>query len=106
MALYEMPVRSPYQRPFRVFAGTAIALLLAILCLSMWTPAGFSDATRKVIGWVAGSIAVVAIVIGNRFATKERTWKLTKRGYQVELSDGKLIQRRTGFPIVEIPVDQ
>jgi hypothetical protein len=75
-----------------VFAGIAITLLLAILSLSIWTPAGFSDETRKIIGWVTGSIVVATIVIGNCFGIKEGTWRLTKRGYQLELSDGKLIQ--------------
>jgi hypothetical protein len=96
MALYEMPARSPYERPFCIFAWVAIILLLIILCLSIWTPAGFSDETRKVIGYGAGAIVVAAIVIGNYFSIKEGDWKLTKHGYQVELCDGKLIQRRLG----------
>jgi hypothetical protein len=56
-----------------VFAGIAITLLLAILSLSIWTPAGFSDETRKIIGWVTGSIVVATIVIGNCFGIKEGT---------------------------------
>jgi len=105
MTRYEMPAQSPYQRPFRIFAGVAIILLLVILCIAIWTPAGLSDEVRKILGWVAGAIVVAAVVIGNRLGFKEGLWKL-KEGHQVEVSDGKIIQRRPGVPIVEIPVDQ
>lgn len=105
MALYEMPAKSPYQSPFRIFAWIAIILLLVILFFSLWIPQ-FSDETRKEIAWMAAAIVVVLIVIGNRLGIKEGTWKLVKRGYQVEVSDGQLIQRLLGFPTVEIPIDQ
>jgi hypothetical protein len=105
MTLYEMPAQSPYQRPFRIFAGVTIILLLAILCIAIWTPEGLSDEIRKILGWVAGAIVVAAVVIGNRLGFKEGLWKL-KEGHQVEVSDGKIIQRRPGVAIVEIPVDQ
>jgi hypothetical protein len=49
MALYEMPVQSPYQRPFHIFAVVSIVLLLAILCLAIWTPAGLSDEMRRIL---------------------------------------------------------
>ena len=100
-----MPAQSPYQRPFRIFAGVAIILLLVILCIAIWTPAGLSDETRKILAWVAGAIVVGAVVVGNRMAFKEGLWKL-KEGYRVEVADGKIIQSRPGAPIVEIPVDQ
>jgi hypothetical protein len=105
MTLYEMPAQSPYQRPFRIFAGGTIIVLLVILCIAIWTPAGLSDEMRRLLGWVAGAIVVAAVVVGNRLGFKEGLWKL-KAGYRVEVSDGKIIQRRPGEPIVEIPVDQ
>ena len=105
MARYKMPAQSPYQRSFRIFAWVATILVLVILCFSFWTPAQFSDETRKVISYGAGAIVAAAIVIGSRLGIKEGLWKL-KRGYQVELSDGKLIQRRLESPVVEISVDQ
>jgi hypothetical protein len=105
MTLYEMPPQSPYQRPFRIFAGAAIIVLLVILCIAIWTPAGLSDEKRKILGWVAAAIVVAAVGVGNRLGFKEGLWKL-KVGHRVEISDGKVIQRRPGEPIVEIPVDQ
>lgn len=105
MTLYEMPAQSPYQRPFRIFAGVAIILLLGILCIAIWTPEGLGDEIRKILAWIAGAIVVATVVVGYRLGFKEGFWKL-KQGYRVEMSDGKLIQRRPGAPIVEIPVDQ
>jgi hypothetical protein len=100
-----MPSRSPYQRSFRVVAGVLIILLLAILCIALWTPTGLSDEARKILAWVAGTIVVFAVVGGNWIGFKEGFWNL-KRSYRVELSDGKIIQRRSGSPVVEIPIDQ
>jgi len=100
-----MPGQSPYQRPFSIFAGVAIILLLVILSIAIWAPPGLSDEIRKILGWVTGAIVVAAVVIGNRLGFKEGLWKL-KEGHRVEVSDGKIIQRRPGIPIVEIPLDQ
>jgi hypothetical protein len=105
MTLYEMPAKSPYQRPFRIFAGSTVVVLLVILCVAVWTPAGLSDESRKILAWVAGAIVVVAVVVGNRLGFKQGLWKL-KQGYRVEVSDGKIVQSRPGSPVVEIPVDQ
>jgi len=105
MTLYEMPAKSPYQRPFRIFAWVAVVVLLVILCVAIWTPAGLSDETRKILAWVAGAIVVAAVVVGNRLGFKQGLWKL-KEGYRVEVSDGKIIQSRPGSSVVEIPVDR
>jgi hypothetical protein len=105
MPVYEMPARSPYQRPFRIFAGIAVGLLLVILWISIWTPVSLSDDARKLIGWGAGAIVVVAVVVAYRLGFKEGLWKL-KAGCRVELADGKIIQRRPGVSVVEIPIDQ
>jgi hypothetical protein len=66
MTLYEMPAQSPYRRPFRIFAGVAITLLLAILCIAVWTPTGLSDVIRKILGWITGAIVVASVVVGTR----------------------------------------
>jgi hypothetical protein len=100
-----MPAQNPYQRPFRAFAGVVIILLLVILCIAIWTPVGLSDEIRKILAWIAGAIVVAAVVVANRLGFKIGLWKL-KEGHQVEVADGKIIQRRPGVPIVEIPVDQ
>ena len=105
MSLYVMPTTNPYERPFRIFAGTAVTLLLAILCVAIWTPAGLSDDLRKILGWTACLIVVVSVVVGNRLGIRQGIWKL-KQGFGVEVSEGKLIQRRPGSQVVEIPLDQ
>jgi hypothetical protein len=105
MPLYEMPGHSPYQRPFRIFTGIAVGLLLVILWISIWTPVSLSDEARKLIGWGAGAIVVVAVVLAYRLVFKEGLWKL-KAGCRVEIADGKIIQRRPGEPVVEIPIEQ
>ena len=105
MAVYEMPSRGPYQRPFRIFASLAIVVFLGILCTSIWTPAGMTDETRTVLGWATGGILVAAVVIGMRLGVKQALWNL-RQGYRVELSDGNLIQNRPNMPTVELPIDQ
>jgi hypothetical protein len=105
MTLYEMPAKSAYQRPFRIFAWVAVVVLFVILCIAIWTPAGLSDETRKVLAWIAGAIVVAAVVVGNRLGFKQGLWKL-KEGYRVEISDGKIIQSRPGSPVIKIPADQ
>ena len=105
MTLYEMPAQSPYQRPFRIFAVAVVIALLLILCIAIWEPEGLSDETRKILAWIAGTIVVAAVAVGCRLGFKQGLWKL-KEGYRVEVSDGKIIQRRPGSPFVEIPIDQ
>jgi len=100
-----MPAQSPYQKPFRIFAGVAITLLLIILSIAIWTPMGLSDETTHIIGWGAGAIVVAAVMVAYWLAIKEGSWKL-KKAYRVEVSDGKIIQRRPGSPTIEILVDQ
>jgi hypothetical protein len=105
MTLYEMPAKSPYQRPFRIFAAVAVILLLVTLCISIWTPSGLSDETRKMLAWIASAIVLAGVVAGYWLAFKLGFWRL-KQGYRVELSDGNVIQSRSGSPTVEIPLDQ
>jgi hypothetical protein len=100
-----MPAQSPYQRPFRIFAGAAVIVLLVILCIALWTPEGLSDETRKILAWIAGAIVVAAVPVGTLLGFKQGLWKL-KEGYRVEVSDGKIIQRRPEAPPVEIPINQ
>lgn len=105
MSLYEMRSRNPYQKLFRTFALLAIVVLLAILYISIWTPAVMTDGTRTILGWATGGILVVALVIVMRLGIKQAAWNL-RRGYRAELSDGKLIQIRPDMPVVELPIDQ
>lgn len=105
MTLYEMPSQSPYQKPFRIFASLAVVMFLAILYISIWTPALMTDDTRTFLGWATGGVLVAAVAIGVRLGVKQAAWNL-RRGYRVELSDEKIIQSRPGMASVELPIDQ
>jgi hypothetical protein len=105
MSLYVMPTQNPYQRPFRIFAGIAVSLLLAILCIATWTPEGMNNEIRQILAWIAGIIVVVSIVVGSRLGLRQGLWKL-KEGFGVEVSEGKLIQKPPGSAVVEIPLAQ
>ncbi len=97
--------QSPYERPFRIFSWVAVILLLIILCISIWTPAGLSDETRKMLAWVASAIVLAGVVLGYWLAFKGGLWKL-KQSCRIEVSDGKLIQSRSGLLVIEFPFDQ
>ena len=105
MTQYEMPSRSPYRGPFRVIAGISISLLLVILFIAVWPPAELGDGARRALVWLAAAIVVLGVVGGNWIGTKESFWKL-KRTYRVEVTDGKLLQRRLEAPDVEIAVNE
>jgi hypothetical protein len=105
MTLYQMPAESPYERPFRIFGWSSILALLGICLFSIYEPQGLSHFTNVALAWVAGAIVLTAVVLGTVLSTKEGLWKLN-RTYQVELSDGKIIQTRAGSPSVEIPLNQ
>jgi hypothetical protein len=79
--LYEMPTQSPYQRPFRVFAASAVIALLLILCLAMWEPEGLSDGTRKMFTWIAGAIVVSAVVVGNQLGFKQGLLAYSRKNF-------------------------
>jgi hypothetical protein len=100
-----MPPQSPYQKPFWIFASLAVVVFLAILCISVWTPAGMTDETRTILGWATGGVLIAAVVIGMRLGVKQGAWNL-RRGYRVELSEGRLVQSRPDMPTVELPIDQ
>jgi membrane protein YdbS with pleckstrin-like domain len=105
MTRYEMPSQSAHWKRFRVFAAVAIILLLVILRFSSLTSTAWSDHTRKIVAWAAITILVASVAIAYWLAFKEANWRLKKR-YRIEVSEGKLIQRRPGKPLVEIPTSQ
>ena len=105
MTISEMPVASPYQRPFRIFGVAAILLLLGIFFTGVYEPFELSDVTRHALAGVAGAIVLAAVVVAIVLPRKESLWKFTQT-HPVELSNGKIIQRRPGLESVEIPLDQ
>lgn len=105
MALYAMSARSPYQRPFRCLAISAISLLLLALLFSIWTPISVTDRIRMILGWVTGALVLVTVMGAYWLGIKDGLWKAVKN-YCLEWTDAKLVQRRPGSPVVEIRVDQ
>jgi hypothetical protein len=105
MTLYEMPPQRSHWNRFRVFAVVAIILLLVTLRFSSLTSTEWTDQTRKVVAWAAFAIVVASVAIAYWLAFKEASWRHKKR-YRIELSEGKLIQRRPGKPVVEIPTNE
>jgi hypothetical protein len=105
MTLYEMPPQRPHWNRFRVFAAIAMILLLVILRYSSLTATGWNDQVRKIVAWVAIAILVASVAIAYWLAFKEAIWR-TKKRYRIELSEGKLIQRRAGKHVVEIPTNE
>ncbi|MGO9640972.1 MAG: hypothetical protein ACLP1Y_06695 [Candidatus Acidiferrales bacterium] len=98
-----MPAEVPLKRRFRVFSAVAILLLLGILLFSIYEPIELSDGTRKLLGWAAGAIVLAAVLVSWAMSRKLGVRNMK---YVVELADGKLIQRRAGSAIVEIPLGQ
>jgi hypothetical protein len=78
---------------------------LFILLVSLLDPPELSDAQRHLVGWTAIAILVAAILASFVMAGKSGLWKL-RQTYLVELSDGKLIQTRPGWPTIDIPLAQ
>jgi hypothetical protein len=105
MTVYEVPPDSPYQRQFRFLGWGAIIVLLGILFFSIYEPAGLRDSIGQGIGWLAGAIALAAIVGATVLAVKEGNWKLMRR-LRFEIYDGKIIKARAESSSIEIPLDQ
>lgn len=105
MPVYEMPARSPYQRLFRPLAAAVIALLLVILCVSIWTPPSMGDEDRKYLAWLAGAFVLAAVLAAEWLSFKRGLWK-SKQGLRLEISGGKLTQTRSGNLVAEIPLNQ
>jgi hypothetical protein len=105
MAVYAMPVSSPYRRPFRWLAISAVSFLLAALLFSIWTPTNVTDRVTTIVGLLCGAIVLFSVFGASWLGMKENLWKENK-DYCLELTDGKLVQRRPDRPMVEIPIDQ
>src|SRR5437773_12328559 len=103
MSLHTMPAGDPYRRPFYVGAAIVIILLLGALFVSAESEK-FAAFNLRLLGWSAMALVVAAVVAAHVLSILGGMWEL-KRKYTVELTDGKLIQRRAGFVVVEIPLN-
>jgi hypothetical protein len=104
MTVYRMPSVRPYQRRFRIFSWSAIAVLLAITLFAIYEPQGVSRSTNIALAIFMGAIVIVAIVYGTALSSKEALWKL-KHSFQWELTEDKIIQNRANHETIEISLN-
>ena len=103
MSLHTMPAGDPYRRPFYIGAAIVIILLLGILFVSAESEK-FVTFNLHLLGWSAMALVVAAVVAAQVLSILVGSWEL-KRIYTVEVTDRKLIQRRAGSVVAEIPLD-
>lgn len=104
MKTYEVPVISPYQRPFWIAAASAVATILAIWAISALDPAYLPDSVAHPIGMIGLIVICVCILGGAIFGALEGEWKL-KRRCSVTIPEKTLVQKRDG-KTVELPIDE
>lgn len=105
VSLYIVPGDTANWRTFRILGWGAIILLLGICIVSIYEPMELRDSVRRVLAWTAGAIVLSVVVLAMVLSSRGGLRKL-KEGYQFELSDGKITQRREGQQTVEIPLAQ
>jgi hypothetical protein len=104
MTVYRMPSDRPYQRRFRVFGWSAIAISVGITLFAIYEPQGVGRSVNVALAVLMGAIVLAAIVFGLVFSTKDALWKI-KHEFQWELTADKIIQNRTNGDTIEIPLD-
>lgn len=97
-----MPPKDPYQRPFYIGAAVVVGLLLIIWFISFQSEK-FPSLNLRVIGWTAMAIVGASVVGAQVLSLMVSSWQAKQR-ITIELADGKLIQRRDGSVVAEIPV--
>lgn len=105
MTVYTAPTTPAYQRSFRIFSWSAIALLLGIWVFSIYEPDGVSRSVNIALALLMGAVVLVAIVYAFILSPKEAMRKL-KRDLQWELADDKLIQKDKNGGTVEIVLNE
>src|SRR2546422_126256 len=105
MSLYRIPDDTANWQTFRILGWGAAILLLGICIVSIYEPMELGDSARRVLAWTAGAIVLSVVVLAMVLSLQGGLRKL-KEGFQFELSDGKITQRREGQQTVEIPLAQ
>jgi len=95
----------PLTRPFRIFSGVVIFLLVCFLGISLWDPEGLTDPARQRLGLAAYAIVLVAVIASFIVSRKWGIWKW-KRKPQVELADGKIVVKMPDCADVGIPISE
>ena len=104
MTIYRTPSGRPYQRQFRVLAGSAIAVLLAIILFAIYEKQNVSRSTDVALAFLMGAIAVVVLVYGFVLFGKDTLWQF-KQSFQWEIAGDKILQNRTNGETVEISLN-
>lgn len=104
MRTYEVASVSPYQRPFRIAAASAVAAILAIWAISALDAAYLPDSVAHPIGVIGLIVICVCVLGGAIFGALEGEWKL-KRRLTVTVSENRLVQIRNGKAI-DLPIDE
>jgi hypothetical protein len=77
--------------------------MLGLLIFFLYEPQGIGDSAGHAIGWTAMAVLCVLLIVATLLGAKESAWKL-KKATQIEISDGKVVLTREGWPTVEIPL--
>jgi hypothetical protein len=102
---YEVPRVSPYERPFRIAGVSACAILLFGWLVAALDPPGVSDSIKHNLGMLVLATLIVAIPAFTVLAGLESEWK-RKRSFSIEMSDDKIVKKRDGATVVELPFHQ
>jgi hypothetical protein len=106
MALYRISRKDPYERAFYIGFAVVIILLLGLCFVSLRYGENYDELIGHRFASIAFGIVVVSIVFFVFLDTMQQGISRWKRGYTIELSQGKLIQRITGEEAVEIAVGE
>jgi hypothetical protein len=102
---YEVPRVSPYQRPFQIAGVSVPAILLFGWLVDALDPPGVSDSIKHGLGILGLAALIAAIPTFMVLAGLESEWN-RKRSFSIEMSDDKIIKKRDGAPVAELPFHQ
>jgi hypothetical protein len=104
MTVYKPQETRSYQRHFRTYAWSAIAVLLGILLFSIYEPQGVSRPTNIALAFLSGAIVLGAILCAYILSAKQALWDV-KHVFQWELTADKIIQKHDDGRTVEISLN-
>jgi hypothetical protein len=104
MTVYKPQEARSYQRHFRTYAWSAIAVLLGILLFSIYEPQGVSRLTNIALAFLGGAIVLGAIFYAYVLSGKQALWDV-KHAFQWELTADKIIQKHDDGRTVEISLN-
>jgi hypothetical protein len=103
MRVYTVPHDKSTWPLFRIFGWGTVGLLCILCIVSYWS--GITDSLGKMLACIA-ALSVLGVVGFSFFLSSRSGWRTFIERFEFELSDTKITQKRVGYPIVEIPLDQ